>query len=169
MIHEDRMILRCLPVGEAVTQTLIDQFPWLPTLDTAAIARQSKSADDIIRSATFPAAHAPSPDDSSRSEGSPWPCSLAVLGTVGSWWACLHCCLLPVQPAPLHNPTLFNFSLLAAAKAYQHLCFFPSSRCHLGVTMFRLACSQQNFGFSLSAILFPAWDQLHHSAFTCHT
>uniref|UniRef100_A0A665WVC1 Actin binding LIM protein 1a n=1 Tax=Echeneis naucrates TaxID=173247 RepID=A0A665WVC1_ECHNA len=36
--------------------------------DTAAIARQSKSADDIIRSATFPAAHAPSPDDSSRSE-----------------------------------------------------------------------------------------------------
>uniref|UniRef100_A0A674PJM1 Actin binding LIM protein 1a n=1 Tax=Takifugu rubripes TaxID=31033 RepID=A0A674PJM1_TAKRU len=31
--------------------------------DMAAIARQSKSADDIIRSATFPAAHAPSPDD----------------------------------------------------------------------------------------------------------
>uniref|UniRef100_A0A8D3CX53 Actin binding LIM protein 1a n=1 Tax=Scophthalmus maximus TaxID=52904 RepID=A0A8D3CX53_SCOMX len=37
--------------------------------DTAAIASQSKSADDIIRSATFPAAHAPSLDDSSRSEG----------------------------------------------------------------------------------------------------
>uniref|UniRef100_A0A674NK81 Actin binding LIM protein 1a n=1 Tax=Takifugu rubripes TaxID=31033 RepID=A0A674NK81_TAKRU len=37
--------------------------------DMAAIARQSKSADDIIRSATFPAAHAPSPDDSSQSEG----------------------------------------------------------------------------------------------------
>uniref|UniRef100_A0A4W6CCU3 Actin binding LIM protein 1a n=1 Tax=Lates calcarifer TaxID=8187 RepID=A0A4W6CCU3_LATCA len=50
--------------------------------DTAAIARQSKSADDIIRSATFPAAHAPSPDDSSRSEGDRWPYSLAVLGTV---------------------------------------------------------------------------------------
>uniref|UniRef100_A0AAQ6A7J7 Actin binding LIM protein 1a n=1 Tax=Amphiprion ocellaris TaxID=80972 RepID=A0AAQ6A7J7_AMPOC len=48
----------------------------------AAIARQSKSADDIIRSATFPAAHAPSPDDSSRSEGDRWPYSLAVLGTV---------------------------------------------------------------------------------------
>ncbi|XP_027133123.1 actin-binding LIM protein 1a isoform X16 [Larimichthys crocea] len=51
--------------------------------DTAAIARQSKSADDIIRSATFPAAHAPSPDDSSRSEGDQWPYSLAVLGSEG--------------------------------------------------------------------------------------
>ncbi|XP_067381899.1 actin-binding LIM protein 1a isoform X3 [Channa argus] len=48
-----------------------------------AIARQSKSADDIIRSATFPAAHAPSPDDSSRSEGDCWPYSLAVLGSEG--------------------------------------------------------------------------------------
>ncbi|XP_059215675.1 actin-binding LIM protein 1a isoform X2 [Centropristis striata] len=47
--------------------------------DTDAIARQSKSADEIIRSATFPAAHAPPPDDSSRSEGDRWPCSLAVL------------------------------------------------------------------------------------------
>lgn len=97
MILNDQMVLRCLPVGVAVTQTLIDQFPWLPTLDTAAIAGQSKSADDIIRSATFPAAHAPSPDASSRSEGGRWPYSLAVLGTVGSWWACLHCYLLPVQ------------------------------------------------------------------------
>ncbi|XP_062287074.1 actin-binding LIM protein 1a [Scomber scombrus] len=51
--------------------------------DTAAIARQSKSADDIIRSATFPAAHAPSPDDSSRSEGDHWPYSIAVLGSEG--------------------------------------------------------------------------------------
>lgn len=51
--------------------------------DTAAIARQSKSGDDIIRSATFPAAHAPSPDDSSRSEGDRWPYSLAVLGSEG--------------------------------------------------------------------------------------
>uniref|UniRef100_A0A672IUJ2 Actin binding LIM protein 1a n=1 Tax=Salarias fasciatus TaxID=181472 RepID=A0A672IUJ2_SALFA len=49
----------------------------------AAIARQSKSGDDIIRSATFPAAHAPSPDDSSRSEGDLWPYSLAVLGSEG--------------------------------------------------------------------------------------
>ncbi len=53
-------------------------------LDTAAIARQSKSADDIIRSATFPAAHAPSTDDRSRSEGDRWPYSLTVLGIVGS-------------------------------------------------------------------------------------
>ncbi|XP_037637492.1 actin-binding LIM protein 1-like isoform X8 [Sebastes umbrosus] len=51
--------------------------------DSDAIARQSKSADEIIRSATFPAAHAPSPDDSSRSEGDRWPCSLAVLGSEG--------------------------------------------------------------------------------------
>ncbi|XP_042342402.1 actin-binding LIM protein 1-like isoform X3 [Plectropomus leopardus] len=51
--------------------------------DTDAIARQSKPADEIIRSATFPAAHAPSPDDSSRSEGDRWPCSLVVLGSEG--------------------------------------------------------------------------------------
>ncbi|KAM8858897.1 actin-binding LIM protein 1-like isoform 5-T5 [Spinachia spinachia] len=51
--------------------------------DTDAIAHQSKSADEIIRSATFPAAHAPSPDDSSRSEGDLWPCSLTVLGSEG--------------------------------------------------------------------------------------
>ncbi|KAM3606816.1 uncharacterized protein V6R79_023805 [Siganus canaliculatus] len=57
--------------------------PMVTNLDTAAIARQSKSADDIIRSATFPAAHAPSPDDSSRSEGGRWPYSLAVLGSEG--------------------------------------------------------------------------------------
>ncbi|KAM4592223.1 actin-binding LIM protein 1a isoform 7-T8 [Odontesthes bonariensis] len=51
--------------------------------DTAAIAHQSKTADEIIRSATFPAAHAPSPDDSPRSEGDCWPHSLAVLGSEG--------------------------------------------------------------------------------------
>ncbi|XP_047198290.1 actin-binding LIM protein 1a isoform X11 [Hippoglossus stenolepis] len=49
----------------------------------AAIVLQSKSADDIIRSATFPAAHAPSLDDSSRSEGDRRPYSLAVLGSEG--------------------------------------------------------------------------------------
>uniref|UniRef100_A0A3B4G3J0 Actin binding LIM protein 1 n=1 Tax=Pundamilia nyererei TaxID=303518 RepID=A0A3B4G3J0_9CICH len=57
----------------------------------ASIARQSKSADEIIRSATFPAAHAPFPDDSSRSEGDRWPYSLTALGTVGSCWACSRC------------------------------------------------------------------------------
>uniref|UniRef100_A0A3Q4HS54 Actin binding LIM protein 1a n=1 Tax=Neolamprologus brichardi TaxID=32507 RepID=A0A3Q4HS54_NEOBR len=50
----------------------------------ASVARQIKSADEIIRSATFPAAHAPFPDDSSRSEGDRWPYSLTALGTVGS-------------------------------------------------------------------------------------
>ncbi|AWP14288.1 putative actin-binding LIM protein 1-like isoform 2 [Scophthalmus maximus] len=52
--------------------------------DTAAIASQSKSADDIIRSATFPAAHAPSLDDSSRSEGGRRPYSLTVLAPIGT-------------------------------------------------------------------------------------
>ncbi|XP_060896584.1 actin-binding LIM protein 1a isoform X3 [Labrus mixtus] len=57
--------------------------PMVTNLDMAAIARHSKAGDDIIRSATFPAAHAPSPDDSSRSEGDCWPCSLVVLGSEG--------------------------------------------------------------------------------------
>ncbi|KAM6997477.1 actin-binding LIM protein 1a isoform 2-T5 [Tautogolabrus adspersus] len=57
--------------------------PMVTNLDTAAVARHSKAGDDIIRSATFPAAHAPSPDDSSRSEGDRWPCSLVVLGSEG--------------------------------------------------------------------------------------
>uniref|UniRef100_A0A3Q2D8M5 Actin binding LIM protein 1a n=1 Tax=Cyprinodon variegatus TaxID=28743 RepID=A0A3Q2D8M5_CYPVA len=51
--------------------------------DLAAVAHQSKSGEDIIRSATFPAAHAPSLDDSSLSEGDCWPHSLAVLGSEG--------------------------------------------------------------------------------------
>ncbi|XP_055018673.1 actin-binding LIM protein 1a isoform X3 [Boleophthalmus pectinirostris] len=44
------------------------------------VTRQSKSADDIIRSATFPAAHAPSLD---HSEAERRPCSLAALGPEG--------------------------------------------------------------------------------------
>ncbi|CAL8300192.1 unnamed protein product [Merluccius merluccius] len=51
--------------------------------DTPALAPPSKSADDIIRSATFPAAHAPCRDDSSQSGGDLWPYSLAVLGGEG--------------------------------------------------------------------------------------
>ncbi|XP_035982319.1 actin-binding LIM protein 1 isoform X18 [Fundulus heteroclitus] len=51
--------------------------------DTAAVAHQTKSGEDIIRSATFPAAHAPSLDDCSRSEGDCWPRSLALLGSEG--------------------------------------------------------------------------------------
>ncbi|XP_028323714.1 actin-binding LIM protein 1 isoform X3 [Gouania willdenowi] len=50
--------------------------------DTAAIARQRDSADEIIRSATFPAAHAPSADDGCG-EGDCWPYSVAVLGPEG--------------------------------------------------------------------------------------
>lgn len=100
--HDSWRSRACLPV-EAAAKAMIDQFPWLQTLDTAAIARQSKSADDIIRSATFPAAHAPSPDDSSQSEGISWPYALSVLGTVSSGWACSLCCLLAVHRALRHS------------------------------------------------------------------
>uniref|UniRef100_A0A3B3ILI3 Actin binding LIM protein 1a n=1 Tax=Oryzias latipes TaxID=8090 RepID=A0A3B3ILI3_ORYLA len=47
--------------------------------DSAAVAHQSKSADEIIRSATFPAAHAPTPDDSWWSEADCCPRSLTLL------------------------------------------------------------------------------------------
>lgn len=98
MILENHKLLSSVPI-KAAAKLMIDQFPWLQTLDTAAIARQSKSADDIIRSATFPAAHAPSPDDSSQSEGICWPYALLVLGTVDSRWACSLRCLLAVHQA----------------------------------------------------------------------
>lgn len=83
--------------------------PMVTNLDTAAIAPYSKSADEIIRSATFPAAHAPSPDNSSRSAGDHWPYSLAVLGTVGSWWACLHCYPLVAQSRHSHLTKIWLF------------------------------------------------------------
>ncbi|XP_036071527.1 actin-binding LIM protein 1a isoform X12 [Oryzias melastigma] len=51
--------------------------------DSAAVAHQSKSADEIIRSATFPAAHAPSPDDSWWSEADCCPRSFTLLGSEG--------------------------------------------------------------------------------------
>ncbi|XP_078787724.1 actin-binding LIM protein 1a isoform X32 [Oryzias latipes] len=51
--------------------------------DSAAVAHQSKSADEIIRSATFPAAHAPTPDDSWWSEADCCPRSLTLLGSEG--------------------------------------------------------------------------------------
>uniref|UniRef100_A0A672KRT0 Actin-binding LIM protein 1-like n=1 Tax=Sinocyclocheilus grahami TaxID=75366 RepID=A0A672KRT0_SINGR len=49
----------------------------------AALAAQSKSADDIIKSSKFPAAHAPRPDETPKIETDYWPCppSLAALGT----------------------------------------------------------------------------------------
>lgn len=48
----------------------------------AALAAQSKSADDIIKSSKFPAAHAPRPDETPKIETDFWPCppSLAALG-----------------------------------------------------------------------------------------
>uniref|UniRef100_A0A8C2ADA2 Actin binding LIM protein 1b n=1 Tax=Cyprinus carpio TaxID=7962 RepID=A0A8C2ADA2_CYPCA len=50
----------------------------------AALAAQSKSADDIIKSSKFPAAHAPRPDETPKIETDYWPCppSLAALGTL---------------------------------------------------------------------------------------
>ncbi|XP_057214527.1 actin-binding LIM protein 1 isoform X1 [Triplophysa rosa] len=49
----------------------------------AALAAQSKSADDIIKSSKFPAAHAPRPDETPKIETDYWPCppSLAALGS----------------------------------------------------------------------------------------
>lgn len=100
------------------------QSQWLPTLDTAAVACQSKSADDIIRSATFPAAHAPSLDDSSRSEGGQWPCSLAALGTVGSRQACRHCYLLPGGREATHH---YLSLLISTLSLWQKLNCIPAS------------------------------------------
>ncbi|XP_048027475.1 actin-binding LIM protein 1 isoform X42 [Megalobrama amblycephala] len=53
--------------------------------DPAALAAQSKSADDIIKSSKFPAAHAPRPDETAKIETDYWPCppSLAALGSDG--------------------------------------------------------------------------------------
>lgn len=116
------------------------QSPWLPTLDTAAVARQSKSADDIIRSATFPAAHAPSLDDSSRSEGGQWPCSLAALGTVGSRLACRHCYLPPGGARPLTITWAFWF---LPSRCGRSLTAFPlQPQSFLGATViFFFLCS----------------------------
>ncbi|XP_042559254.1 actin-binding LIM protein 1 isoform X22 [Clupea harengus] len=54
-------------------------------IDPAAMAAQSKSADDIIKSAKFPAAHAPQPNETPKIETDYWPCppSLAALGSDG--------------------------------------------------------------------------------------
>ncbi|XP_037399918.1 actin-binding LIM protein 1 isoform X31 [Pygocentrus nattereri] len=51
--------------------------------DSAALAAQSKSADDIIKSSKFPAAHAPRLDETPKIETDYWPCppSLAALGS----------------------------------------------------------------------------------------
>ncbi|XP_039631735.1 actin-binding LIM protein 1 isoform X20 [Polypterus senegalus] len=51
--------------------------------DSAALAVQSKSTEDIIKSAKFPAAHAPNPEDTPKIETDYWPCppSLAAIGS----------------------------------------------------------------------------------------
>uniref|UniRef100_A0AAY4B2U8 Actin binding LIM protein 1a n=1 Tax=Denticeps clupeoides TaxID=299321 RepID=A0AAY4B2U8_9TELE len=56
-----------------------------PPPHPAAMAAQSKSADDIIKSAKFPAAHAPRPNETPKIETDHWPCppSLAALGSDG--------------------------------------------------------------------------------------
>ncbi|XP_067100209.1 actin-binding LIM protein 1 [Osmerus mordax] len=53
--------------------------------DSAAMVAQSKSADDIIKSAKFPAARTPRPDETPKIETDYWPCppSLAALGSEG--------------------------------------------------------------------------------------
>jgi len=72
-----------LDVGVA---TLMVQLPRFIDLDSAAFAAQSKSADDIIKSAKFPSAYAPGPDYPAMIETDCWslPISHAALGTVGT-------------------------------------------------------------------------------------
>lgn len=93
-------------------------------LDAAAVAHQRKTADEIIRSATFPAARAPSPDDSSRSEGDCWPRSLVVLGTVGCWWVCLRFYLLLERGSSQTSSAFFCcfFLTFAGWTASLHYC-----------------------------------------------
>lgn len=53
-------------------------------VDSAAFAAQSKSADDIIKSAKFPSANAPGPDNPAKTETDSRSSTVshAVLGTV---------------------------------------------------------------------------------------
>uniref|UniRef100_A0A8B9RDS6 Actin binding LIM protein 1b n=1 Tax=Astyanax mexicanus TaxID=7994 RepID=A0A8B9RDS6_ASTMX len=51
------------------------QFPQNTNPDSAALAAQSKSSDDIIKSSKFPAAHAPRPDETPKIETDYWPCT----------------------------------------------------------------------------------------------
>lgn len=127
-------------------------------VDSAAIARQSKSGDDIIRSATFPAAHAPSPDDGSRSEGERWPCSLAALGTVGPWRrACSVWCssssspdaALTLQRIPL-LATSRSTPLLCTAKALRHFCCCVSFSAWGGISF--IFCSTAAHGDALETL-----------------
>uniref|UniRef100_A0A8B9HJ16 Actin binding LIM protein 1a n=1 Tax=Astyanax mexicanus TaxID=7994 RepID=A0A8B9HJ16_ASTMX len=59
------------------------QFPCFTNPDSAAFTAQSKSADDIIKSAKFPSAFVPSPDEAANIETDYWPCppAIAAIGT----------------------------------------------------------------------------------------
>ncbi|KAI4903460.1 hypothetical protein NFI96_012235 [Prochilodus magdalenae] len=61
------------------------QHPCFTNPDSAAFTAQSKSADDIIKSAKFPSAYAPRPDDAPKIETDYWPCppASAALGSDG--------------------------------------------------------------------------------------
>uniref|UniRef100_A0A8C2AEH6 Actin binding LIM protein 1b n=1 Tax=Cyprinus carpio TaxID=7962 RepID=A0A8C2AEH6_CYPCA len=67
------------------TLSLTPKHFHIPGRNSAALAAQSKSADDIIKSSKFPAAHAPRPDETPKIETDYWPCppSLAALGSDG--------------------------------------------------------------------------------------
>ncbi|XP_048361923.1 actin-binding LIM protein 1 isoform X7 [Sphaerodactylus townsendi] len=52
--------------------------------DAAALAAQSKSSDDIIKSSTFPAAHAPAPNEIPKIETEYWPGPPSLAAVVGS-------------------------------------------------------------------------------------
>lgn len=56
-------------------------------LDAAALAAQSKSSEDIIKSSKFPAAHAPAPNEIPKIETDHWPGppSLAAIGMLKKW------------------------------------------------------------------------------------
>uniref|UniRef100_A0A6Q2XS33 Actin binding LIM protein 1b n=1 Tax=Esox lucius TaxID=8010 RepID=A0A6Q2XS33_ESOLU len=81
---------RSSPLSWPVTPTLSltpkhYHIPGRSRRDSAAMAAQSKSADAIIKSAKFPAAHAPGLDEKPKIETVYWPCppSLAALGSDG--------------------------------------------------------------------------------------
>uniref|UniRef100_A0A6Q2XUW2 Actin binding LIM protein 1b n=1 Tax=Esox lucius TaxID=8010 RepID=A0A6Q2XUW2_ESOLU len=80
---------RSSPLSWPVTPTLSltpkhYHIPGRSRRDSAAMAAQSKSADAIIKSAKFPAAHAPGLDEKPKIETVYWPCppSLAALGRI---------------------------------------------------------------------------------------
>lgn len=60
-------------------------------LDAAALAAQSKSSEDIIKSSKFPAAHAPAPNEIPKIETEHWP-GPPSLAAIGMQTQTLHLC-----------------------------------------------------------------------------